>query len=260
MGFFTDLKADLSQAVNELVEEEVVEVEEVEEVVGEVEEVEEVEVVEEVKIEEGSVKEEKKDIVEELELFINKEAVKEELQPEPKKEKYLNKKLEEKKMNKEKESLVETAMITKGMSIVGDINTKGSVDILGEIIGNVTALGKLNIAGTIQGNSKASEIYVDSAEITGEIVSDGSIKVGASSVIIGNITATSAVIAGAIKGDIDVKGPVVLDASAIVMGNIKSKSVQINSGAVIEGLCSQCYADISPTSFFSDIKKKKATQ
>ena len=79
-------------------------------------------------------------------------------------------------------------------------------------------------------------------------------KIGQSSVIIGNITATSAVIAGAVKGDIDVKGPVILDTSAIVMGNIKSKSVQINNGAVIEGMCSQCYAEINPTSFFEDLK------
>ena len=48
-----------------------------------------------------------------------------------------------------------------------------------------------------------------------------------------------------------------LDASAIVMGNIKSKSVQINNGAVIEGMCSQCYADVSPTSFFEVFKDGK---
>ena len=64
-------------------------------------------------------------------------------------------------------------------------------------------------------------------------------------------------IAGAIKGDIDVKGPVVLDSSAIVMGDIKYKSVQINNGAVIEGMCSQCYAEVNPTSFFEEIKKMK---
>jgi len=73
-------------------------------------------------------------------------------------------------------------------------------------------------------------------------------------VVVGNISATSAVIAGAVKGDIDVCGPVILDTTAIVMGNIKSKSVQINNGAVIEGMCSQCYADVSPTSFFEDYK------
>ena len=74
--------------------------------------------------------------------------------------------------------------------------------------------------------------------------------------ILGNIYANSAVIAGAIKGDIDVKGPVVLETSAIVMGDIKSKSVQINNGAVIEGMCSQCYADVNPTSFFDSLKNK----
>lgn len=148
----------------------------------------------------------------------------------------------------------ETAVITMGMVITGDITTEGSIDVIGTVNGNIEALGKLNITGHVNGNSKAAEIYAESAKINGEVISAGAVKIGASSVIIGNITATSAAIAGAVKGDIDVKGPVILDASAIVMGNIKSKSVQINNGAVIEGMCSQCYADVSPTSFFEDYK------
>lgn len=148
----------------------------------------------------------------------------------------------------------ETAVITTGMVITGDITTEGSIDVIGTVNGNVEALGKLNITGHVNGNSKAAEIYAESAKINGEVISAGAVKIGASSVIIGNITATSAAIAGAVKGDIDVKGPVILDASAIVMGNIKSKSVQINNGAVIEGMCSQCYADVSPTSFFEEYK------
>ena len=148
----------------------------------------------------------------------------------------------------------ETAVITEAMVIKGDIITEGSIDIIGTVNGNIDSLGKLNISGRINGNSKAAEIYAESAKINGEIVSEGAVKIGASSVIIGNISATSAAIAGAVKGDIDVKGPVILDTSAIVMGNIKSKSVQINNGAVIEGMCSQCYADVSPTSFFDEYK------
>lgn len=154
----------------------------------------------------------------------------------------------------------ETSVITAGMTITGDIVSEGSVEVIGNVNGNIDVLGKLNITGHVNGNSKASEIYAESAKINGEIRSEGAVKIGASTVIIGNITAVSASIAGAVKGDIDVKGPVVLDASAIVMGNIKSKSVQINNGAVIEGMCSQCYADISPSAFFDDYKgdKKKA--
>lgn len=151
----------------------------------------------------------------------------------------------------------ETAVITAGMVITGDISSEGSMDLVGTVNGNIDILGKLNITGYINGNSKAAEIFAEGAKINGEIISEGSVKIGASSVVIGNITATSAAIAGAVKGDIDVQGPVVLDSSAIVMGNIKSKSVQINNGAVIEGMCSQCYADVSPTSFFDDYKPEK---
>lgn len=151
----------------------------------------------------------------------------------------------------------ETAVVTEGMTITGDIVSQGSMELIGTVNGNIDILGKLNITGTIQGNSKAAEIYAEGAKIAGEINSQGSVKIGQSSVVIGNITATSAVVAGAVKGDIDVQGPVILDTTAIVMGNIKSKSVQINNGAVIEGMCSQCYADVNPTSFFEEFKKKK---
>lgn len=156
----------------------------------------------------------------------------------------------------------ETALITAGMTVNGDISSEGSLDVVGTINGNIDVLGKLNVTGHVTGDSKAAEIYADGAQICGEIVSEGAVKIGASTVILGNITASSAAIAGAVKGDIDVNGPVVLDASAIVMGNIKSKSVQINNGAVIEGMCSQCYADVNPTSFFDDYKvsEKKSKQ
>lgn len=154
----------------------------------------------------------------------------------------------------------DTAVITAGMKITGDVTSSGNMDLIGDIVGNIDILGKLNVTGGITGNSSAAEIYAESAQINGEIKSKGSVKIGQSSVVIGNIFATSAVIAGAVKGDIDVHGPVILDTSAIVMGNIKSKSVQINNGAVIEGMCSQCYADVSPTSFFNDVKKNRKQQ
>ena len=154
-------------------------------------------------------------------------------------------------------ALDETAVVTEGMTITGDIVTEGSLELIGTVNGNLDILGKLNITGTIQGNSKAAEIFAEGSKITGEVNSLGSVKIGQNSVVIGNITATSAVVAGAVKGDIDVQGPVILDTTAIVMGNIKSKSVQINNGAVIEGMCSQCYADVNPTSFFEEFKKKK---
>ena len=150
----------------------------------------------------------------------------------------------------------ETASITEGMVISGDIQTTGSLDLIGKVTGNIKCLGKLNVTGEIVGDSDAAEIYAESARVTGEVRSKGSVKVGQSTVIVGNIFGSSAVIAGAVKGDIDVHGPVVLDTTAIVMGDIKSQSVQINNGAVIEGRCSQAYADVNPSEFFETLKNR----
>lgn len=247
MGFFSDLKEDLSQAVNELIPEDAEGVAE-----GENKEVEQVE-------ESMSTADEPQEEAADLSAMLDKveemNMTYEEEEPA-----YTAAPVENKRVDFTSSSKAvsdETAIITSGMVINGNFTSEGSVDLKGTVSGNIEILGKLNVTGVIQGDSQAAEIFADNAKITGEVKSLGSVKIGQSSVIIGNIYATSAVIAGAVKGDIDVHGPVILDASAIVMGNIKSKSVQINNGAVIEGLCSQCYAAVNPTSFFDEFKKGK---
>ena len=222
MGFFQDLKEDLSQAVTELVPEEKAEEAVIDEKQAE-DDLAEIEAM--LKEKEETTKEEKKDRKIDINAIFN--------QP------YSD----------------EISNITAGMVINGDITSQGSLELVGAVHGNINLSGKMSITGIIEGNSQAAEIYAESAKITGEVRSMGTVKVGQETVIIGDIYATSAVIAGAVKGDIDVHGPVILDTTAIVMGNIKSKSVQINNGAVIEGMCSQCYAEVNPTSFFDEIKK-----
>ena len=145
----------------------------------------------------------------------------------------------------------ETAIITSGMKVTGNIESIGSIEVQGVLNGDVSCNGKLVVTGKVNGNSSSAEFFADAAKIEGEVVTTGTAKIGVGSVIIGNITATSAVIAGAVKGDIDVNGPVVVDTSAVVMGNIKSRSVQINNGAVIEGFCSQSYSDVDVNSVFA---------
>lgn len=245
MGFFSDLKDDLSQAVNELMPEESAEDMEKDAVK---------EAAEDASSSDVTVNNFDADLSQMLENVVETEMPEEEpIYVAPAAEE----KLADMSVQPSKRPSDEVSIFTESMIINGNIATEGALDVRGSIVGNVEALGKLNITGAIQGNSQAAEIFADGAKITGELRSQGSIKVGQSTVIIGNIYATSAVIAGAIKGDIDVKGPVILDASAIVMGDIKSKSVQINNGAVIEGMCSQCYAEVNPTSFFEELKKMK---
>ena len=111
----------------------------------------------------------------------------------------------------------EVSVITEGTIINGDVISNGSLDIRGQVDGNVSCNGKLTVTGVVNGNSNTSEFFADSAQVEGEVVSSGTVKIGLGSVLIGNVTSNSAVIAGAIKGDIDVQGPVVVDTSAVVM-------------------------------------------
>ena len=147
----------------------------------------------------------------------------------------------------------DTAIITPGMVIDGSVTSDGNMELRGKITGNVKIKGKLSATGKIFGDTIANEVFLDGAEIRGAISAKESVKIANESVVIGDISANAAAIAGAVKGDIDVKGPVILDSTAIIMGNIKSMSVQINNGAVIEGMCSQCYAKVNPSSFFEEI-------
>lgn len=148
----------------------------------------------------------------------------------------------------------DVTIITKGTRIEGNISSDGSLEVMGVIAGDINCQGKLSIVGTVKGNSRASEIYVNTARLDGGLISDGSVKVGVGTIVVGDVKAGSAVIAGAIKGEVDVNGPVIIDSTAIVKGNINAKSVQINNGAVIDGYCSLAYAAVDIDNFFDGEK------
>ncbi|MBQ9767970.1 MAG: polymer-forming cytoskeletal protein [Lachnospiraceae bacterium] len=160
---------------------------------------------------------------------------------------------EEKPVVTERPSEADTegvTVITKGTTINGSIISDCSLDVMGTINGDIECLGKLTISGKVTGNAMAAEVFVNTDRLEGNITSEGCVKIGLGTVIIGDITASSGVIAGAVKGEIDVKGPVVIDSTAIIKGNVKAKSVQMNNGAVLEGFCSLSYAAVEIDNIF----------
>jgi len=244
MGFFKDFKEDLSQAVNDLVTEPETEKTKDEDVM--------VNTLDDASISDMAASIEK-EAMDSIESSIKADNLIESLAADIKSE--VGTSANDIEEEEDEDVIDETAVITKGLSVIGDLNSKGSIDLFGFVEGNVICKGKLTVSGSIVGDSKAAEVFANNAQIEGNIEAYGSIKIGQGSVIVGNIAATSAVIAGAVKGDIDIQGPVIIDASAVIVGDIKSKSVQINNGATIEGRCSQCYADINANAIFD--KKKK---
>lgn len=148
------------------------------------------------------------------------------------------------------EETQEVTVITKGTTINGGIKSDTSLVVKGTIEGDVECQGKLTITGRVAGNTIASEIYVNTPKLEGDINSRGIVKIDVGTVVIGNINCTSVLVSGAVKGNIEVNGPVIVDSTAVVKGDIKAKSIQLNSGAVIDGHCSLAFADVDLDSFF----------
>lgn len=152
-------------------------------------------------------------------------------------------------MDAERESGTVTT-ITSGTTIKGGISSDGSLEVMGVITGDVECQGKVSIIGKVSGNVIASEVYVSTQRLEGSLSSEGAVKIGVGTIIVGDVDATSAYIAGAVKGDIDVNGHVIVDSTAIIKGNIRAKSVQVNNGAVVDGYCSLNYAGVNLDDFF----------
>ncbi|MCD6579530.1 polymer-forming cytoskeletal protein [bacterium] len=89
--------------------------------------------------------------------------------------------------------------------ITGDLKSKGSIRIDGEIIGNINCVGMIIIGDK------------------------GSIK--------GNITASQGVIGGTIEGNLKLKNYLELNSTAKVFGDIEAELLQIDKGAVFNGKC-----------------------
>ena len=100
-------------------------------------------------------------------------------------------------MNRKKRMRLQSSQEVKNQRMIS--KSSGSIELLGSVEGNVSCSGKLVASGNITGNTNSKEFYSDNAKITGDINCEGPVKIGNGSVIIGNLYAHSAVIAGAIK-------------------------------------------------------------
>lgn len=266
MGFFKDFKDDLSQAVNELLPEDVLEGgtegNTSEEKGNETEAVEQTEAIEgeetkEVQTEEEDNLTEDDNVDKELlEALLTSEAViVNDEKPAASEEPALEEKKAEESTAEDTSGdgtdvTEEVTIIAKSTVLTGNLHTDGSLEVIGTVRGDIDCKGKLSVIGTVSGNCSASEVYIGAKRFEGSITSEGNVRIGLGTVIVGDILGTASFIAGAVKGDIDISGPIVIDSSAVIKGNIKAASIQVNNGAVIDGFCSLSYASVNIDSIF----------
>lgn len=88
--------------------------------------------------------------------------------------------------------------------------------------------GKLIFEGNVIVNGK----------FRGEIVSNGTLTVGRTGCVEGNIEIGSIIILGEVRGNIAAKQKIEINAPSVVRGDISAPSLVIKEGAVFEGNCS----------------------
>jgi cytoskeletal protein CcmA (bactofilin family) len=147
---------------------------------------------------------------------------------------------------------LETAVIPQGTVINGNIEISGKLDMYGSINGDISSDSRVNITGNVTGNIKANELDTRDSYIVGNIECKEGTSVHENTVILGNINAQNLVVDGAIQGKLDIKGDIIIGDNAIVDSDIKAKTIQVSSGAAINGHCSLCYADINIAEFFPE--------
>lgn len=142
--------------------------------------------------------------------------------------------------------------ITKSTTLTGDLvdNESEGLDIAGTVNGNVKTNGKINITGVVNGDVEAQAIYTSGARIRGNLTASSAIKVGNETVIIGNVTAETIALAGAVKGNLDIKDTAVISETGIFQGDVKGKAIEIAAGAVVEGSIDLCYAEVPSGEYF----------
>jgi cytoskeletal protein CcmA (bactofilin family) len=93
----------------------------------------------------------------------------------------------------------------------------------------------LNSDVEIKGDLKYSGELSFDGKIDGEIRGDGSLSLGESSVVNGNVDATSAVVRGKVNGNITAKDKLEMKGKTELFGDIRASKLSIEEGVVFVG-------------------------
>jgi cytoskeletal protein CcmA (bactofilin family) len=98
-----------------------------------------------------------------------------------------------------------------------------------------TAKNVLTSDVEINGTIKFAGELVFEGKLDGEIVSDGALQLGDSTVVNGNINAASVVVRGKVNGNITAKDRIEIKAKAELFGDIKAAKLVIEEGVTFVG-------------------------
>ncbi len=111
----------------------------------------------------------------------------------------------------------------------------------------------IGAGSSFKGDLRVSGAVMVDGDIDGDLQTTGNIIVGEAARIRGNISAKSAVVNGIVLGDISAPESIKLNASSAVIGDIATRKLQIANGVVFHG---HCIALFDEASFEAESKKQ----
>src|SRR3954468_4973459 len=99
----------------------------------------------------------------------------------------------------------------------------------------------------IKGNLRFSGELTFEGKLEGEINSDGTLQLGDSAVVNGNINASTVIVRGKITGNITAKDKIELKAKTELFGDVKSSKLVIEEGVTFVGKTEVNPNKVSPT-------------
>lgn len=145
----------------------------------------------------------------------------------------------------EKTSRDNVSIITETMHIKGDIVSEDLIVLEGKVKGNITSNDNVetSVSSVVEGNIKASSAMV-SGEVKGNISCDESVTIDLNTTILGDISAYNIKIAGKVVGNVTARNSVSLKENAVIKGNVTCSLVSIDSGAKIDGNFTMLNAEV----------------
>ncbi|MEG2206241.1 MAG: polymer-forming cytoskeletal protein [Oscillospiraceae bacterium] len=125
--------------------------------------------------------------------------------------------------------------IAKGTVVVGEIHSKGDINLFGEIKGNVETIGNVQIGGRVMGNVGGNDMVITSSAVKGNVAATGILQMDGGSVVMGDLKASEAHFDGQVKGNLTVDGLAHFFSDTVLLGNVTVGSLIIDEGARLRG-------------------------
>ncbi len=126
-------------------------------------------------------------------------------------------------------------VISRTMVIVGELTSRGDIDIYGDIKGSVKTDGNIKATGKIIGDMAGNSFTLNGCTIQGNITAQGSITIGLNTIVVGDIVADSIKLNGKVKGNLTISKMSEFLENALLAGDVHSQTISMSQGAKLHG-------------------------